>query len=66
MSERHPQPRPQPCAERCPTCGVLPLALVWVHGHGQCARCGQNVEPCCQPQEWPEGGDDERVVADRD
>ncbi|MBE7492568.1 MAG: hypothetical protein HS108_12535 [Planctomycetes bacterium] len=21
--------------------------LVWVHGHGQCARCGINVEPCC-------------------
>lgn len=18
-----------------------------VHGHGQCARCGSNVEPCC-------------------
>ena len=25
-----------------------PTALVWVHGHGQCASCGVNVEPCCQ------------------
>lgn len=32
---------------RCPVCGQ-PLQLVWVHGHGQCSSCGQNVEPCCQ------------------
>lgn len=32
---------------RCPVCGQ-PLQLVWVHGHGQCTSCGQNVEPCCQ------------------
>lgn len=30
----------------CPACGV-PLILVHVHGHGQCAQCGTNVEPCC-------------------
>lgn len=30
----------------CPACGV-PLILVHVHGHGQCAHCGTNVEPCC-------------------
>lgn len=21
--------------------------IVYVHGHGQCARCGVNIEPCC-------------------
>ncbi len=31
---------------RCPACGQ-PSCLVWVHGHGQCASCGQNVAPCC-------------------
>ncbi len=31
---------------RCPYCGHegAPLA---VHGHGQCERCGTNIEPCC-------------------
>ena len=33
-------------AARCPFCGA-PLHLVHVHGHGQCARCGTNVEACC-------------------
>ncbi|MBK8976984.1 MAG: hypothetical protein IPM29_13795 [Planctomycetes bacterium] len=37
---------PRPAAERCPACGVT-LQLVRVHGHGQCAHCGTNVEPCC-------------------
>ena len=31
---------------RCPACGQ-PEALVWVHGHGQCAHCHMNVRPCC-------------------
>jgi hypothetical protein len=31
---------------RCPFCGSV-LHVVAVHGHGQCARCGTNVEPCC-------------------
>ena len=31
---------------RCPACGQ-PEALVWVHGHGQCAHCHMNVMPCC-------------------
>ncbi len=30
----------------CPYCGAE-LAIVHVHGHGQCARCGTNLEPCC-------------------
>ncbi len=30
----------------CPACGA-PLALVWVHGHGQCALCATTVVPCC-------------------
>ena len=32
--------------ERCPFCGAR-LQVVAVHGHGQCARCGTNTEPCC-------------------
>lgn len=35
-----------PSAERCAWCGA-PLQLVWVHGHGQCAACGINCDPCC-------------------
>jgi hypothetical protein len=31
---------------RCPACGA-DVPLVHVHGHGQCAACGCNVEPCC-------------------
>jgi hypothetical protein len=31
---------------RCPFCGTR-LQVVAVHGHGQCAACGTNVEPCC-------------------
>jgi hypothetical protein len=31
---------------RCAYCGAT-LAVVHVHGHGQCARCGANVDPCC-------------------
>jgi hypothetical protein len=30
----------------CPYCGML-ADVVHVHGHGQCSRCGTNVEPCC-------------------
>ncbi|MEL7832580.1 hypothetical protein [Fodinibius sp. Rm-B-1B1-1] len=32
---------------RCTYCGVE-APLVWVHGHGQCANCGINVQECCQ------------------
>ena len=35
-----------PHERRCPACG-WPAATIWVHGHGQCAHCGTNVEPCC-------------------
>jgi hypothetical protein len=31
----------------CPCCG-RETVLVEVHGHGQCAQCGINIEPCCQ------------------
>ena len=31
----------------CPCCGQASV-LVYVHGHGQCSRCGTNIEPCCQ------------------
>lgn len=32
---------------RCVFCGAE-APLVWVHGHGQCAGCGTNVEECCR------------------
>ena len=32
---------------RCNYCGAQ-APLVWVHGHGQCANCGINVQECCQ------------------
>lgn len=31
---------------RCDYCGFQG-GLNQVHGHGQCARCGTNIEPCC-------------------
>jgi len=37
---------------RCPFCGQ-PATVVWVHGHGQCARCGVNREPCCDGAPMP-------------
>jgi len=36
--------RPQPA--RCPACGHA-LEVIQVHGHGQCATCGTNIDPCC-------------------
>ena len=30
----------------CPWCGSM-RGIVHVHGHGQCATCSTNVEPCC-------------------
>jgi uncharacterized paraquat-inducible protein A len=32
--------------QRCPWCAARG-ELVHVHGHAQCPRCGNNVEPCC-------------------
>lgn len=31
----------------CLWCGSR-AGLVWVHGHGQCATCGLNVDECCR------------------
>lgn len=25
-----------------------PSTIIWVHGHGQCAVCGYNVDECCR------------------
>ena len=36
------------CLDRCPWCGRR-ATIIPVHGHGQCAACGVNREPCCQP-----------------
>lgn len=35
---------------RCSYCGIE-APLVWVHGHGQCAACGINVQECCQGEQ---------------
>jgi len=32
---------------RCLYCGQV-AQVVWVHGHGQCASCGINVDECCR------------------
>lgn len=32
--------------DRCPYC-AQPLEIVQVHGHGQCATCHTNIQPCC-------------------
>jgi uncharacterized Zn finger protein (UPF0148 family) len=39
-----------PSIERCPYCG-MPLRTIWVHGHGQCAACGTNVDECCRGEQ---------------
>lgn len=41
------QTRPGAVCHLCPATGRRE-SLVFVHGHGQCMACGQNVEPCCQ------------------
>lgn len=25
--------------------------IIWVHGHGQCAICGINIDECCRGEE---------------
>lgn len=42
-ADKNPEKEPR----RCLYCGQL-AELVWVHGHGQCAACGINVEECCR------------------
>lgn len=41
-------------ARECLYCGNI-AELVWVHGHGQCARCGTNIDECCRGEQC-EGG----------
>jgi hypothetical protein len=57
---------------RCPYCGFRGAA-VHVHGHGQCARCRTNIEPCCAgadaaseavASDGVETGPDPRLFAD--
>ena len=31
----------------CPWCGQQTM-IIWVHGHGQCANCGINIDECCR------------------
>lgn len=37
-------------SRRCIYCGSE-APLVWVHGHGQCAKCGTNVDECCRGEQ---------------
>lgn len=39
---------------RCDYCGQA-APLIWVHGHGQCAACGINVQECCQGESCRHG-----------
>ena len=32
---------------RCGFCGN-DSDLIWVHGHGQCKKCGYNIDECCR------------------
>gem|GEM_PF-1046293 len=34
----------------CLYCGYRGY-LIWVHGHGQCARCGINTHECCSGEQ---------------
>jgi hypothetical protein len=45
---------------RCHYCGYEG-AVNAVHGHGQCGRCGTNIEPCCSGA----SAADEAAVTDR-
>lgn len=47
-AKKDPREANVPPQDRCPWCGVV-APIVYVHGHGQCANCGTNREPCCQP-----------------
>ena len=35
------------CNGECPFCGETG-EFIFVHGHGQCRRCGLNILPCCE------------------
>lgn len=37
----------QDILDKCPYCAATTWK-VYVHGHGQCAKCGKNIEECCQ------------------
>jgi hypothetical protein len=39
--------QPSAPGEVCPNCGWA-RPLLWVHGHGQCPRCGTVIAPCCE------------------
>ena len=35
---------------QCNWCGQM-TNIIWVHGHGQCARCGTNIDECCRGEQ---------------
>lgn len=47
MSERIVEEERKKPGRRCDYCSSE-APVVWVHGHGQCASCGINVDECCR------------------
>ena len=35
-----------PKIQICPACNKA-IEVGWVHGHGQCGFCKNNIDPCC-------------------
>jgi len=34
----------------CNWCGQT-TTVIWIHGHGQCSKCGKNVDECCSGEQ---------------
>lgn len=53
-------------SKHCPSCGSR-RGVVFVHGHGQCAACRANIEPCCagaSVADEADGGENEALLVD--
>ena len=40
-------------ARQIPVCNWCnnPSNIIWVHGHGQCSKCGIIIDECCRGEE---------------
>jgi len=54
---------PEPLSFNCPYCGQ-PTRVLYVHGHGQCERCGTTVDDCCRGEQSQENGEEESLPSD--